>query len=219
MPNEISGALQENNKVFSYFWKRVQKQKKDVCWNWEGILDSKNYGIVKCNGIHVGAHRVSYTIHKGLIPTRLSILHKCDNPSCVNPNHLFAGTRKENATDRDSKNRQAKGEHQGLAKLTKNIVIKLRKEFFKKDPKMGDYEKAAQQYNVTSETIRQAIIGYTWHHLNNLVTPVQPKKINPKVSKQEKIYIQSLKGKKIKDISNLTGRHSKTIRRILKECL
>ena len=217
MSDVISGALQENTKVFSYFWKRVQKQEEDICWNWEGILDDNNYGIVKCNGVHVGAHRISYTIHKGPIPTGLSVLHKCDNPSCVNPNHLFAGTRKDNNKDRDSKNRQAKGERQGHAKLTKDIVLLLRKEFSEKDPKMGDYEKTAQKYNVTSESIRQAIIGYTWHHLNDLAPPIQPKKINPKVTSKERKYIQSLKGKNIFEIRKLTKRHPKTIRRILKE--
>ena len=88
------------------FWDRVDKT--DGCWNWMGVKNKKGYGSFGCiKGINL-AHRASWFIHNGEIPkdkdnnycgTKL-VLHECDNPSCVNPDHLFLGTDVDNGRDK-----------------------------------------------------------------------------------------------------------------------
>lgn len=84
------------------FWKRVNKG--DGCWEWTGSTH-KGYASLQIKQKKFGAHRVSYTIANGPIPEGFSICHKCDNPKCVRPDHLFAGTSQDNTTDRIAKGR------------------------------------------------------------------------------------------------------------------
>lgn len=81
--------------------------KTDSCWIWTAATRSTGYGVFSYKGKPVTASRVSYTLYKGEIPDGLHVLHTCDNPSCVNPEHLFLGTNKDNVEDRKAKNRRA----------------------------------------------------------------------------------------------------------------
>lgn len=71
---------------------------KSGCWEWNKTYDS-GYGAYSLNEKHMGAHRASWIIHYGDIPTGMFVLHKCDNPSCVNPKHLYVGTQQDNMKD------------------------------------------------------------------------------------------------------------------------
>lgn len=85
------------------FFEKVAKTSD--CWAWLAGKDKDGYGKIKINGKTLQAHRVSWVIHNGCIPEGLSVLHVCDNPSCVNPKHLFTGTTLDNMRDRDAKGR------------------------------------------------------------------------------------------------------------------
>ncbi len=85
------------------FWEKVRKE--DACWIWTGARTSQGYGNLRRNGQSLGAHRLSWTLTVGPIPDGMSVLHHCDNPSCVNPNHLFIGTHLDNMRDAVSKGR------------------------------------------------------------------------------------------------------------------
>jgi hypothetical protein len=87
------------------FWEKVRIASKDECWLWTASLNNKGYGKIGEGKKILLAHRVSWELHFGPIPDRLCVLHKCDNPKCVNPDHLFLGTQKDNAQDMVRKNR------------------------------------------------------------------------------------------------------------------
>lgn len=83
---------------------------KRACWIWEKMVTKKGYGTVTYHQKHMRAHRVAYILFRGEIPEGMLVCHKCDNPSCCNPSHLFLGTNADNMKDRDRKKRQCRGE-------------------------------------------------------------------------------------------------------------
>lgn len=87
------------------FWARVAKA--DGCWVWTGAKDKNGYGTFSPSAAtgQLRAHRVSWQIHRGTIPTGMSVCHHCDNPECTNPEHLFVGTNKDNMEDKIRKGR------------------------------------------------------------------------------------------------------------------
>jgi hypothetical protein len=96
----------------SRFWQKVDKS--GGCWIWTGCKTPLGYGQACCAGGHRKAHRVSFTISNGPIPDGLDVLHKCDNPSCVNPSHLEAGTHLQNMEQMKIRGRAAVGNKHGM---------------------------------------------------------------------------------------------------------
>lgn len=98
------------------FWLYVDIRKPNDCWNWTGYIGSGGYGRYRMRSLKKiwSAHRFAYIIIHKSIPPKMLILHKCDNGLCVNPNHLFLGTHKDNMKDMVSKGRQARGDKHGL---------------------------------------------------------------------------------------------------------
>lgn len=92
------------------FWPKVEKPSGDGCWVWTGCRVKKGYGIVRLDRSErmASVHRVSWALHNGPIPDGLLVLHRCDNPPCVNPDHLFLGTHTDNMKDMVRKGRQSK---------------------------------------------------------------------------------------------------------------
>lgn len=98
----------EVNNILERFIKKVNKNTQSGCWEWIACLNTNGYGDFFSGSRKTGhklAHRVSWEIHKGQIAPGLLVLHKCDNPKCVNPEHLFLGTHRDNALDAKTKGR------------------------------------------------------------------------------------------------------------------
>lgn len=102
------------------------------CWLWDGAQLPRGYGILgkgrRGKGYYY-AHRLSYQLHRGEVPDGLSVLHRCDVPSCVNPDHLFLGTQKTNMEDKKAKLRHRPGEQHPNAILTYGEVYRIRAEY------------------------------------------------------------------------------------------
>jgi hypothetical protein len=137
----------------------VNKNAENGCWEWTGARN-KGYGSVEYLGKPWKAHRLSYLYHYGKIPDGMHVLHKCDNPSCVNPKHLFLGTHQDNMDDMNSKHRNKphKGEDNGRAKLTRIDVIRLRL-MYQSGVRRKDI---AKEFKINLSQVRKVATGIHW---------------------------------------------------------
>jgi hypothetical protein len=153
------------------FWPKVAIIPEHPCWEWIGKKNDTGYGSL---AIRQGgnkrkwykAHRISWELHYGQIPKGLHCLHKCDNPGCVRPDHLFLGTQLDNVRDMDKKQRRISspqaGQKNGKSKLTEKKVIAIRKEY-----KKGKISQLflANKYGVCQSTIDLIVRKITWKHI------------------------------------------------------
>lgn len=144
------------------FFSKVKKT--DGCWLWTASTKGIGYGQITCaNRLdrHVPS-RASYMWHKGPIGPGLQVCHKCDNPPCVNPDHLFLGTMADNMSDKVSKGRQAKGEANGRVVLAEKQVQEVRDTYASGGVSQ---RKLAKQYGVCQRTITIIVNRKTWKHI------------------------------------------------------
>jgi hypothetical protein len=128
---------------------------EDGCWAWTGQLNWAGYPLVWKNGKAVKAHREMYRLAKGELPDDLVICHSCDNPACVNPDHLFAGTRYDNNNDAKRKNRNQHGESHWRAKLTYEDIQKILAD-------TRSQSNIAKEYGVDPSHISRIKSGEVW---------------------------------------------------------
>jgi hypothetical protein len=150
------------NKKFSNiedrFWSKVDQTNPSGCWIWLAcVRGSNSYGVFRISKDKgdVQAHRYSYELKFGPIPKGMLICHKCDNPKCVNPDHLFLGTHKTNAMDRELKNRS---KTHGQQKLTLDQVIQIKSSSLSQS-------KLSKIYHVSRKTIASIQYGQTWKNI------------------------------------------------------
>lgn len=146
------------------FWEKVDIGEPDECWPWKAGVDGHGYGVFVGIGPRKLAHRVAFELTNGA--TDLLVLHKCDNPSCCNPAHLFAGSHQDNMDDMFAKGRQRggyfeTGENHVGHRLTEVLVKQMRREH----AAGRTYAELADDYGYGYSTIRNAVLGITWRHV------------------------------------------------------
>ena len=141
------------------FWQRVKKHGPDNCWEWTGTIENHGYARIGAGENRKLAHRLCWEIVYGPIPDGMCVCHKCDNPGCVNPNHLFLGTQLENMQDREQKGRTARGSANGKAKLNAEQVKEIRKRY-----QAGGitYKQLGLDYEVSKEAIQGIVKRRRW---------------------------------------------------------
>ena len=133
------------------------------CWIWTGATSAKGYGEIKIPKTRrqIPAHRLSYVIHRGQIPEGKCVLHRCDTPGCVNPAHLFIGTKLDNSLDMVSKMRHCYGERQGSHKLTEKEVLDIHRLL-----KLGVKQtEIAAMFGIQQMQVSRIKRGERWKHI------------------------------------------------------
>lgn len=143
------------------FWRRVGKS--EGCWEWQGSRHPQGHGYATPPGTRrvSYAHRVAWIITNGPIPDGLEVCHKCDNPPCVRPDHLFLGTHKDNMHDAISKGRHRNGERCKQSKLTEADVRLLRQH----RASGGSVRALAREMGWNYSAARNAANGTNWKHV------------------------------------------------------
>lgn len=138
--------------------------KSDGCWEWQGSTGKFGYGWFWFQGGPKESHRVSWQLHIGEIPPRMFVLHRCDNPPCVRPDHLFLGDHRANSDDMIAKGRAVhfKGSALPTAKLHEDIIPAIRR----LRASGMTYQSIASAYGVCRSTVSYACRGKSWKHVN-----------------------------------------------------
>ena len=137
------------------FFEKIKKS-NNGCWEWLGLKHPFGYGRFGRSGAL--AHRISYAYHNGPITKSQCVCHSCDNPSCVNPQHLFLGSRIDNNQDRQNKGRTTKG-----SKVTNSKLIEQQVKDIKQSTKST--RQLATHYGVSYNTIWSIRKGTNWSHV------------------------------------------------------
>lgn len=144
------------------FWDNVEKTSD--CWLWKGATVGNGYGKVTINSKCQRAHRVAWELTNGPIPDGMFVCHRCDNPACVRPDHLFLGTPADNVDDMHIKGRYPRGEARKRAKLTAEMVRQIRSRY---QPRRVTVDALATEYGVHSSLIHRIVHRKAWKHVED----------------------------------------------------
>ena len=160
------------------FWSKTRVNKEHEwggtpCVDWTASKTPNGYGKFYCEGSHIGAHRVAFELTNGEIADGLHVLHQCDRPECVNPEHLFLGTHTDNMRDKESKgrggDRSRRGEKNGTA-ILRDEDVRLIKRFIERHPPRfggagGQLTFLCRWFDVTKRIMKDISRGHTWRHV------------------------------------------------------
>ena len=149
------------------FWTKVDvpndwEEHPEKCWEWTDYIRPKMAGNFTVCDVLIVHYRFAYELYYGPIPPGMLVCHKCDNPACCNPNHLFLGSHQDNADDMKNKNRQPIGEDKTTHKLSEQDVKQIK--ILLQDP-TNTYTSIALQFNVSSTTISDIKNKKVWTHI------------------------------------------------------
>lgn len=146
------------------FEEKISKDENTGCWNWISSRRKNGYGEFTINYKNRLAHRVSYELYNGFIPDGFCVCHKCDNPACVNPEHLFAGSIKDNMVDKVKKNRNPdfKGINNPVAIFSEQDILTIRSKYI---PHVYTLKQLAKEYNVCPQHIHDIVKRKIWKHI------------------------------------------------------
>lgn len=160
-------ALLRRTPLRERFWQKVDRRGPDECWEWTASRRC-GYGQIARGGQNSPvdhAHRVSYELHHGPIPEGMFVCHRCDNRGCVNPAHLYAGTREDNTRDAHERNRFVRGETHHSSKLNADAVRDIRKR-----RTAGEQLKPiAADYGIDFRTVYDVAAGRRWRWLDRWI--------------------------------------------------
>lgn len=140
------------------YWAKVDREERESdCWMWQGRPNSEGYGRMYVEGRLEYAHRLAYRDEHGELPEATVIRHRCDNPLCVNPAHLDAGTHADNMNDMATRGRH------GRSKLTRRDVREIRERY--QAPDRPTQQALADEYGVSRSSIANIVTGRYWKHV------------------------------------------------------
>jgi hypothetical protein len=148
-----------NSDLLKYTLFNRSRLAENGCWEWIGYYGSGGYGMMSRAGKNQRAHRISYEVYKGPIPKGMVVRHSCDNPACINPDHLTLGTQKDNVADREARGRRVvNGEAIGTSKLSEKDVLEIRASTESNDV-------LAKRYGIDPSNVWLVRTGKSWRHI------------------------------------------------------
>jgi hypothetical protein len=175
MTNKLEGSIKHNGHdlrfnaahVGRFFLRAGVLHGMESCWLWSGALSESGYGAIKVGGETLYAHRLSYVIHFGEDPLDMLVCHKCDNPACVNPEHLFLGTTQENTRDRFMKKRSASGARNGAMNRASTILNEEKVRQIREDYRLGlgSHLTLGRKYGVSQSAVQLVVTRKRWAHV------------------------------------------------------
>lgn len=145
------------------FWAKVDKR-ADGCWIWTAGCFHGGYGCFRVGRTARRSHVLAYEDAIGPVENGLYVCHRCDTPACVNPEHLFLGTAKDNSDDRDAKGRTLRGERCSQARLTTAAVVDIRRRIAAGEMQTD----IARSYGISKSLVCDINKGRRWRHVNDI---------------------------------------------------
>lgn len=161
LAGQVKPTRQTDTERFMSFV--VKSQDAKGCWLWDGARSGAgSYGFFWLDKELIGAHRASHILFKGPIPDGQVVMHSCDDRQCVNPEHLSAGSHRDNSLDMVAKGRSMRGDKNSKTVLTDEVIREIRAA---NTGRHGDATRLANKYNLSLSAMSAILSGRTWKHL------------------------------------------------------